>query len=142
MVAHGMMDEVTRLLDAGYGEHAAGMATIGYRQFAAVAGPARSDEAMRLTRPGHRALRKRQMTWFARDAEIRWLDVDAAGGVEGVAEQVAKWAVEEELIGRATENERCWARCGSRSSGGTRWRSRWTSWAGSPNRPAPRSWGG
>jgi tRNA dimethylallyltransferase len=100
MVAHGMMDEVRRLLDAGYGEHAPGMATIGYRQLAAVAGRRLSmDEAIRLTIRDTARYAKRQMTWFARDAEIRWLDVDAAGGVEGVAEQVAKWAVEEELIG-------------------------------------------
>ena len=100
MVDHGMMDEVRRLLDAGYGEHAPGMATIGYRQLAAVAGRRMSmDEAIRLTIRDTARYAKRQMTWFARDAEIRWLDVDAAGGVEGVAEEVAKWAVEEGLIG-------------------------------------------
>jgi tRNA dimethylallyltransferase len=100
MVAHGMMDEVRRLLDAGYGERDPGMATIGYQQLTAVAGGRLSmDEAIRLTIRDTARYAKRQVTWFARDAEIRWLDVDAAGGVEGVADQVAKWAAEEELIG-------------------------------------------
>jgi tRNA dimethylallyltransferase len=100
MVAHGMMDEVRRLLDAGYAEQAPGMATIGYRQLAAVVrGRLSMDEAIRLTIRDTARYAKRQMTWFGRDTEIRWLDMDAAGGVEGVAERVAKWVVEEEMIG-------------------------------------------
>jgi tRNA dimethylallyltransferase len=100
MVARGMMDEVRRLLEAGYGEQAPGMATIGYRQLAAAARrELLLDEAIRLTIRDTARYAKRQLTWFGRDTEIRWLDVDAAGGVEGVAERVAKWAVEEELIG-------------------------------------------
>jgi tRNA dimethylallyltransferase len=31
---------------------------------------------------------KRQMTWFARDPEVRWLDVDAVGGPDGTARAV------------------------------------------------------
>jgi tRNA A37 N6-isopentenylltransferase MiaA len=41
---------------------------------------------------------KRQMTWFQREPEIRWLDVDAAGGVEGAAETVHKHIAREGLI--------------------------------------------
>jgi tRNA dimethylallyltransferase len=41
---------------------------------------------------------KRQMTWFARDAEIRWIDVDAAGGAEGAAELIAKQTAQEGWI--------------------------------------------
>ena len=38
---------------------------------------------------------KRQMTWFARDPEVRWLDVDAVGGLEGAARAVQTLATEE-----------------------------------------------
>jgi tRNA dimethylallyltransferase len=41
---------------------------------------------------------KRQMTWFAREPEIHWIDVDAAGGVEGAAEAVHKLIAQEGLI--------------------------------------------
>jgi tRNA dimethylallyltransferase len=41
---------------------------------------------------------KRQMTWFAREPEIRWLDVDEAGGIEGAAEAVLKQLTREGLI--------------------------------------------
>ena len=40
---------------------------------------------------------KRQMTWFAREPEIRWIDVDEAGGVEGAAEAVRKHLTQEGL---------------------------------------------
>jgi tRNA dimethylallyltransferase len=41
---------------------------------------------------------KRQVTWFQREPEIRWLDVDEAGGVEGAAEAVHKVITREGLI--------------------------------------------
>jgi tRNA A37 N6-isopentenylltransferase MiaA len=40
---------------------------------------------------------KRQMTWFARDREIRWLDMDAVGGVEGATRAVLAAVKKEEL---------------------------------------------
>jgi tRNA A37 N6-isopentenylltransferase MiaA len=41
---------------------------------------------------------KRQMTWFAREPEIRWLDVDEVGGVEGAAESIHKHILREGWI--------------------------------------------
>ena len=41
---------------------------------------------------------KRRMTWFRRDPEIRWLDLDEAGGIEGTAARIAQWVREEALI--------------------------------------------
>jgi tRNA A37 N6-isopentenylltransferase MiaA len=41
---------------------------------------------------------KRQMTWFAREPEIRWIDVDRAGGTEGVVSSIAGIVAQEGLI--------------------------------------------
>jgi tRNA A37 N6-isopentenylltransferase MiaA len=41
---------------------------------------------------------KRQMTWFARDPEIRWIDVDAAGGLDGATDTILKAVTQEGLI--------------------------------------------
>ena len=41
---------------------------------------------------------KRQMTWFQRDVEIHWLDVDRAGGIEGAAEAIGKLITREGWI--------------------------------------------
>jgi tRNA dimethylallyltransferase len=75
------------------------MGGIGYRQFCAVL-DGRLTEAQALDLMIRDTIRyaKRQLTWFARDGEIRWLDVDAAGGIDGAAEGIAKFAAQEGLI--------------------------------------------
>lgn len=91
MLGGGMMDEVRRLLAAGHDETAPGMAGIGYRQIAAVLrGRLSEAEAQRLMVRDTQRYAKRQMTWFEREPEIQWLDVDEVGGVEGAAECIHK----------------------------------------------------
>ncbi len=99
MVARGMMEEVKRLLAAGYDESLPSMGGIGYRQFCAVLrGRLSEAEALRLMIRDTVRYAKRQMTWFARDPEIRWIDVDAAGGLDAAAETVLKAVTQEGLI--------------------------------------------
>jgi tRNA dimethylallyltransferase len=99
MVEHGMMEEVERLLTAGYDEALPAMGGIGYRQFAAVVrGRLSADEALRLMIRDTQRYAKRQMTWFARDPEIHWIDVDAVGGLDAAAAQVRALATKEGLI--------------------------------------------
>jgi len=98
MVARGMMAEVRQLLAAGYDDTLPAMGGIGYRQFAAVLRGAISEaDAVRLMIRDTTRYAKRQMTWFARDPEIRWLDVDAVGGPASAAAAIAGWAREEGL---------------------------------------------
>jgi tRNA dimethylallyltransferase len=94
-----MMDEVRALLAAGYDETLPSMGGIGYRQLAAVIrGDTSLDDAVaRMIRDTERYA-KRQMTWFAREREIRWIDVDEAGGSEGAAKIVLDAVAEEGLI--------------------------------------------
>ena len=98
MVGHGMMSEVRQLLAAGYDETLPAMGGIGYRQFVAVlrGTMTEADAVRRMIRDTTRYA-KRQMTWFARDREIRWLDVDAVGGPAGAAATIEIWAREEGL---------------------------------------------
>jgi tRNA dimethylallyltransferase len=98
MLAHGMMSEVERLLAAGHDPERPPMDGIGYRPLALAArGRLPVEEALRLMIRDTTRYAKRQMTWFARDPEIRWIDVDAAGGVEGAAETVSKHLTQEGL---------------------------------------------
>ncbi|HEY7040960.1 MAG TPA: tRNA (adenosine(37)-N6)-dimethylallyltransferase MiaA [Methylomirabilota bacterium] len=98
MVVRGMMEEVTRLLDAGYDPERPPMDGIGYRPLVLAArGRTTVDEALRLMIRDTTRYAKRQMTWFARDPEIRWLDVDDAGGTDGAAETVLKQITQEGL---------------------------------------------
>ena len=96
MLAGGMMEEVRSLLAAGHDETAPGMAGIGYRQWAKVArGRLSPAEALRLMVRDTQRYAKRQMTWFVREPEIQWLDVDEVGGVEGAAECIHKHILRE-----------------------------------------------
>ncbi|MBI1726319.1 MAG: tRNA (adenosine(37)-N6)-dimethylallyltransferase MiaA [Candidatus Rokubacteria bacterium] len=99
MLAGGMMEEVRRLLASGHDETAPGMAGIGYRQWAEVArGRLSPAEALRLMVRDTQRYAKRQMTWFAREPAIQWLDVDEVGGVEGAAECIHKHILREGWI--------------------------------------------
>ncbi|HKW94894.1 MAG TPA: tRNA dimethylallyltransferase, partial [Methylomirabilota bacterium] len=99
MMARGMMGEVERLLRAGYDPERPPMDGIGYRPLALAArGWMATEEALRLMIRDTTRYAKRQMTWFQREPEIRWLDVDEAGGIEGTAEAVLKHITREGLI--------------------------------------------
>ena len=99
MLARGMMDEVRRLLAAGHEEARPPMDGIGYRQLArALRGQITVEEALRLMIRDTTRYAKRQIRWFQRETEIRWIDVDGAGGVEGAAEAVHKHITREGLI--------------------------------------------
>ena len=99
MADRGMMDEVNTLLAKGYDEALPAMGGIGYRQFAAaIMGRMSADEALRLMVRDTCRYAKRQMTWFSREPEVRWIDVDQAGGIEGAAESILKMVTQEGLI--------------------------------------------
>ncbi len=99
MLERGMMGEVARLLAAGYDAASPGMNGIGYRQLVAAAqGRLAEEEALRLFVRDTQRYAKRQMTWFRRDAEIQWLAVDSAGGIEGSAEAIGKLIAREGWI--------------------------------------------
>ena len=94
MVARGLGAEVQELLDRGYNESLSAMKGIGYRHFTwVIRGRLNEADAVRLMKRDTRAYAKRQYTWFAREPEIRWIDVQAAGGTEGTAEAIAKLIV-------------------------------------------------
>jgi tRNA dimethylallyltransferase len=99
MLDRGMLEEVRGLLEKGYDASLPSMGGIGYRQLAAVLGGRLTrEEALRLMIRDTARYAKRQMTWFARDPEIRWIDVDRAGGVEGAADAILKLVTREGLI--------------------------------------------
>lgn len=91
MVARGLRAEVQMLLEAGYDESLSAMKGIGYRHFAwVIRGRLGEPAAIRLMKRDTTRYAKRQWTWFAREPELQWVDVQAAGGPEGAAEALAK----------------------------------------------------
>lgn len=89
MFAAGLVDETRALLER-YGQVKA-LDSLGYRQALRVLRESwSSEEAVRAAQQGHRNYAKRQMTWFRREPEVRWIEGfgDEAETVREVAEIV------------------------------------------------------
>ena len=87
MLAAGLFDEVAGLLAAGLSPDSTAMQAIGYKEAAlALSGAISRDEAAAQIKQNSRRYAKRQLTWFGRDAQARWIvwekrpDPDAALG--------------------------------------------------------------
>jgi tRNA dimethylallyltransferase len=78
MFDNGLLDEVRRLLDAGYDASLSPMTGHGYREAARVlAGEWGIDRAIEVTARHTRHYARRQLTWLRRDARIVWLPAGA-----------------------------------------------------------------
>jgi tRNA dimethylallyltransferase len=89
MFAAGLVEETRGLLEK-YGE-AKALDSLGYRQALRVLrGFWTSEEAIQVAQQGHRNYAKRQMTWFRREPEVKWIVGfgDAAETVHTAAEIV------------------------------------------------------
>jgi tRNA dimethylallyltransferase len=70
----GLLDEVRRLLDAGYGAELRPMTGHGYREAAAhLAGEWTLERAIEVTARRTRQYAKRQLSWFRRDPRVLWI---------------------------------------------------------------------
>jgi tRNA dimethylallyltransferase len=75
MVDDGVLAETTRLLDAGVDPRLPSMSGHGYVHWAAhLRREMTLEAAVAATAKDVRAYSRRQMTWFRRDAQIRWVD--------------------------------------------------------------------
>lgn len=98
MLAEGFLDEVTALM-AQYPAGLTSLHTLGYRELIQYRqGLSTLEEAVHLIKRNTRRFAKRQLTWFRREADLRWFMVDPAVGIEPITRQVAelarqKWAL-------------------------------------------------
>ncbi len=75
MVDVGVLDETRALLERGIDPALPSMSGHGYVHWAAhLRGALKLDEAVALTIRDTRRYSRRQMTWFRRDAQVRWVD--------------------------------------------------------------------
>nr|PZN44287.1 MAG: tRNA (adenosine(37)-N6)-dimethylallyltransferase MiaA [Bacillota bacterium] len=91
MLAAGWLEEVRRLLAAGGPPRRGPMANLGYRELVAyLRGLATWEETVDWIKRNTRRYAKRQLTWFRREPDIRW--VDAGAGPQAAAEAVCRLA--------------------------------------------------
>jgi len=74
MLEQGLIEEIRGLLQSGISPKATAMQAIGYKEFvAALEGSCSMAEATAQVQQSSRHYAKRQLTWFRRNAAIRWL---------------------------------------------------------------------
>jgi len=93
MFEAGLVEETQRLLEK-YGPAAGPLSSLGYRQAAQVIrGELTLEQAVQAAQQAHRNYAKRQMTWFRREPDVRWLrgfgdelqiQLEAANSVEAL----------------------------------------------------------
>jgi len=94
MFAAGLVEETRQLLTE-YGEAAWPLASLGYRQAVQlIRGEIDEAAALQAAQQAHRNYAKRQMTWFRREAEVKWL---AGFGDEAAIQRSAVELVEDSL---------------------------------------------
>jgi tRNA dimethylallyltransferase len=73
MFAQGLIEETQNLLQK-YGESARPLSSIGYKQVVElIAGKLTREEAVRSVQQAHRNYAKRQITWFRREPDVKWI---------------------------------------------------------------------
>ena len=89
MFEAGLIDETKRLLEK-YGDAAGPLSSLGYKQAVQVLrGELIREQALQAAQQAHRNYAKRQMTWFRREPEVRWLR--GFGDDVQIQESAATW---------------------------------------------------
>jgi len=85
MVRAGWIQEVARLVDAGFGGWLTATQAIGYAELARhLEGDLPLEEAIALTVKRTKQLVRRQLAWFRRDPRVRWFPAGDGGAVDAV----------------------------------------------------------
>lgn len=85
MIRAGWLEEVARLVQAGFGGWLTATQAIGYAELARhLRGDLPLEEAVALTVKRTRQLARRQLAWFRRDPRVRWFPAGEAGAMDAV----------------------------------------------------------
>ncbi len=87
MLSAGLLQEIKDLLDAGLPRDCQALQAIGYKEFLPVLdGAIALDDAVETVKRNSRRYAKRQYTWFKRNEQIHWIDVDQEDALEKAKE--------------------------------------------------------
>ena len=92
MLEAGLLDEVRRLAQRGWGPELNALRSVGYREvFQYLEGGIGYGEMVEAIRLNTRRYAKRQMTWFRREPRIRWIDLGERSALQAASELLALW---------------------------------------------------
>ena len=88
MMELGLKEEVEKLLSSGVKRNSTAMQALGYKEMAdAIDGLISLDEAIEIIKRDSRRYAKRQLTWFRRDKDGVWINLDDISSPEEVSER-------------------------------------------------------
>lgn len=92
MMEDGLLEEVKGLKEAGLNRHMVSMQGLGYKELLDyLEGAAGLSEAVQLIKRDTRHFAKRQLTWFKRERDVRWLDLNEfSGDRSAIADYIEK----------------------------------------------------
>ena len=91
MLNLGLVDEVSHLLALGYHKDLNALQTVGYKEaFQYFSGEIDYDEMARLIKRNTRRYAKRQLGWFRRNGQIRWIHLEDEEDFPKVGDQIVE----------------------------------------------------
>jgi len=89
MFRRGLVAETAELLKRGLAENKTAMQALGYRQVVEhLRGERSLPETVELVKIRTRQFAKRQMTWFRRQAQLKWLQWEAGEAASGIIKRL------------------------------------------------------
>ncbi|MDQ1909282.1 tRNA (adenosine(37)-N6)-dimethylallyltransferase MiaA [Paenibacillus sp. GD4] len=89
MLEQGLVDEVRRLLEQGYGKELISMQGLGYKEIITyLEGRCTLEEAVELLKRDTRRFAKRQLSWFRHMKDIYWVDVSDLANFSAHLQQI------------------------------------------------------
>lgn len=85
MISEGFLEEVKGLKEKGYSSELKAFKTVGYKElFSYLEGKTDFSTAVERIKLNTRHYAKRQLTWFRKDKEIKWLDAETEDLIESI----------------------------------------------------------
>ncbi len=98
MIEQGLIEEVQRLLEMGYTSELTSMKGLGYKEIIDyLEGKTSYEDAIEILKRDTRRYAKRQLTWFSRNKEIYWIDLDEVKNQEDLLTKCRKHIKEKDI---------------------------------------------
>ncbi len=95
MIYDGLVNEVKSILELGFAPELNSLNTVGYKEIIAyLNGEHDLDRAIELIKRNTRRFAKRQMTWFRKDKNIKWFEINNKDEITGICEAIVRKMVQ------------------------------------------------
>ncbi len=89
MIENGLVNEVREILERGYSPQLNSLNTVGYKEIIEhLDGKISIERAVELIKRNTRRYAKRQLTWFRKDQNIKWFEVDSGADLSGISDKI------------------------------------------------------